>query len=99
MDNAEKRIRRDPEFGKYVRPVAIENMIKSSGLKPIVIKKPVASIEKQPSKPVVKPQEQPVVKPDPNVKPPAPSKPADNISKIPPTQNPPVTTQPKPKPQ
>ena len=38
LENAEKRIRRDPEFGKFVRPQAIDNYIKKTQLKPVVVK-------------------------------------------------------------
>lgn len=46
MDNAEKRIRRDPEFGKFVRPQAIDNYIKKTQLKPVQLKPKPEKTEK-----------------------------------------------------
>lgn len=108
LENAEKRIRRDPEFGKFVRPVAIENYIKKSQLKPVVIKtkeekkvvsKPsiTAPVDPVPAKKLTEPSPAPVQAPKLPPPEPKPKPPGVNTDFL--TGKPPVTTDPiKPNP-
>lgn len=101
LENAEKRIRRDPEFGKFVRPQAIENYIKKTQLKPVVVKtkeekkivtKPsITSPVENPKKPVENPVQPPKVQ-QPEVKPKPPAVNTDFL-----TGKPAVTDPVKPK--